>query len=1208
MVENVNKNNNNETTDNLGRSLSNILTSIPLPDFQLKNIDVFQQDLESGYTPLHQVLNSGYIYKAFLLNESYKKKIKKQKNLVNGTQSTKNPWKIRDYDGLTPLELYMNKYFNDSKIKHYHKNEDTCKLYGFGKIINIELGLGNNNDSLKEIYLEDMIIDNIQMNNSRAIFIDSYQRLFVFKLKHIGEIIETKSFRSFIQEPHPGLAFLKCSISNTHTVAVTDKNKLVLFGDNEYGQCSMAPTAQTSTVMFISCSNVSSCLINSKNQLISWGLNTGQFGNTEISCNSHKKIHFNNTVSYLAKKCTIVDIPDSLGDIKQLIQLDYVTLILHGDNGLLVLSNFKKYHFFIPPLGTKEQSFNVKVSNRLTVGNKVLQIFAKDPYGNNILAKFENGILGHFISNTSDSSNIWRSQLFQLPFKIFYRPENNLLKSYHLDIADSKDNLKCGLLNFYGDYMYFSLNKSNQFQHKSYHKLLQNPDCLISDPDCNNFLIVKKEYDLKIEKVNNYKNLTENWLNLKVENNKTLISSLTMKSDALLNYEYKSSNNFDLEIVNFKGDNIARLHTFVLELLAPANVIFSSEWFEQITPNKIKYTSTDENDISALKDCIAYLYLGNVSNIDKVFKILNNTFKIKETLKLEDRVRSCLNEGSIEITTKSDSLYCEKDILMISSPVLCNLFKFDHQCSIVDLSNFEYSSVYFLTKYFHLFDIKMLLAVDGKKLTLVNLQELLCLSDYFLLSDLKNYIEYLISCKYINSKNFVELILVSINCNCQNLFKKMCEYLFLNIGVLFEDERLIQEIKDNFNFKVWELIEKEMKFLMKINLFDDSNCWYSKSDFRDTLKLFNTDLTKWNKIFNDRFVIENKKKYSTNNIRKSSICISMPPQQIERTSFSTSKKSVTPVTGPNHYSSVFDDEADDSNVCAELDLDENTFFKYKQGSYGGISHESLDERSGYNNSNEDFVLISKNKKKNGSNKSSNNPYKTEKQTQVPGASSKMIPGSQPLKQAGKRRTSSTTLINQAQKATSIRPLPNNIKPGPELTVHNQSRNVNSNMSNFQASNNENSDGAKMPALPTLSSVFAKEKSNTKRGNSKKSSVSSDFKIPTSKNISSNTSNILSIKDKANTKTVSNNMTLEDMISLAKKDTKKAGSGNSVWFQDKTIVSKTLVKSSPVVASSSGSFSNASGSSINNKWDYTKQKNPAQQIITLEEMMQNMRKK
>ena len=1247
MTDNVNKFNTDTTSDNLGRTLSNILTSIPLPDFQLNNIDIFQQDLENGYTPFHQLLNNGYIYKAFLLNESYKKKQKKKhhstntlqnnniansNNITNSNNSSntnnRNPWKIRDNDGLTPLELYMNKYFNDPvKLNKYIKNENTCKLYGFGKIINLDLGLGNNNDSLKEVDLNGLIINDIKMNNSRVIFIDNEQRLLMFKLKHIGEIIENNSLNTFIKEPYVGKYFLKSSISNTHTMATTDNNELVLFGDDEYGQCSMAPSSQNATgnILFISCSTISSSLINSKNQLISWGLNTGQFGNTEISCSNNTKINFNNTRSYLGKKFTVIDLPDTLGDVKQLIQLDYVTLILHGDNGLLVLSNFKKYHFYIPPLGTKEHSFNVKVSNRLTLGNKVMEIFVKDPFGNNILAKFENGILGHFHCNTKDNNNIWRSQLFQLPFKILYKPENNLLKNYQLAIGDSKDNLKCGLLNFFGDYSYLSFNKSNQFQHKNYYKLLQNPDTLIGDPDCNNFLIIKKDYDLKIEKVNNYKNLTQNWLNLEVENEKVLVQSLNKKNYNVEVSKYKLNNNFDLEIVDYKDNTIAKLHKFVLELLAPDNLLFNSELFKQVKTNKLKYLSENEDDISVLKDSVLYLYLGKMSNIDKVYKVLSNIFKIKELVQLSEKISNCLNKGSIELKTKyEESLFCEKDILMINSPVLYNLFQFNNECKILDFSNFEHKSILFLLKYFHLTDINFLLNADGKNLTFNNLLELICISDYLLLPDLKNYIEYLISCKYINSNTFVKLVTVSITYNCQHLFEKACEFLFLNVGVLFEDERLIQEIKDNFNFKIWDSIEKQIRLLMNIDIFDDSNCWYRKSNFRDLLKLFNTNLPKWNILFNDRFVIENKKKYATNNNnnnKRPSIClsrsgsISSQHQHIERPIFtnpwsSNSRKSSTPISMTDGFNNVFDDDDEEysdviDSKSEEINLDHNHPPRYRQGSYGSVSRESFDDLRNNNNSKEDdFIIISKNKRKSSNNKAIMNPPKSKERSPIPGlTTAKIIPGSQPLKVPGKRRAS-----NHSIQRTSTTKIPASIiKSGPELPkvapqLSNNTNNV------VKKTNDIPKETVQLPSLPTLSSLSAKEPKNVLNSNHKSKTIANTKKTRTI--VPKNSSNILSLKDKTNVKPVSNNMSLEDMISLAQRESKQKNDNINIWFQDKPIVSKTLAKktNSNITITNSNTLISSSITNNKSKWDYTKQNYSSKETITLEEMMKNTKKR
>ncbi|XBW38070.1 hypothetical protein QEN19_003657 [Hanseniaspora menglaensis] len=1216
MNDNVNKKISLDTTDSLGRSLSNILTSIPLPDYQLNNIDVFQQDFESGYTPLHQALNSGYIYKAFLLNESFKRKNKKKRSSAFNTQSpvlnlSRDPWKLKDNDGLTPLELYMNKFFSDStKLAKYVKNKDTSSLYGFGKIINIELGFGNNNDSLKQFDLNGLIIDDIKMSNSRVLLVDNDQRLYMFKLKHIGKMIETCSFNSFLEEPYPGKHFLKTVISNTHSIATTDTNELIIFGDNEYGQCSMAPTSASTTgnILFISCSNVSSSIINSRNELISWGLNTGQFGSTEINCSNNKKINFNNVNSYLAKKFTVIDLPDSLGDIKQLIQLDYVTFILHGDNGLLVLSNFKKYHFYIPPLGTKEHSFNTKVSSKLTLGNKVEKIHVKDPFGNNIIAKFENGILGHFNCNTTDSTNIWRYQLFQLPFKILYKPENNLLANYHVQVSDSKDNLKSGLLNFFGDYFYISSEKSPYYEHKMYHKLLQGTDCLISDPDCNNFLVLKKDYNFAIENVNQYRNIKSCWMNCEESNEKIPIKTLKMKKKTHLPIIYKSHDNFDLEIVDFENELICKLHKFVLNLLAPNNILFSSELFQQINSNKLKYLSRVDDEIASLKDCILYFYTGEMKIAEKLYQPLNSIFKLKEIVTLNESVSKCINTGSIEITTKTDSLFCQEDILKISSPIFFNLFNFTTRSTKVDFSNFEKESIIFLLKYFHLFDIENLLNVEGKRLTVNNLCELICLSDYLMLSDLKNYIEYLISCSHINSKNFVSLVILANNYTCESLFAKLCDYLFLNIAILFENEIVIQDIKENFTFQIWEPLDKKLRSLMKINDFDDSKCWYRQPDFKELLKIYNTDLNKWNIKFNDRFKIEHKKKFSANNNnRKTSLNMSRSASSqfnAERPNFtdpwdSYGKKNTTPASSGSIYSSVFDDEGDAT-------MEPKPYFSYKQENNSISSQESFGNAVSVISRKEDeFVVISKYKKTNKT-KSMVSQIKAKDRPLAHGMPAKVVPGSQPLKTIGKRRASNNIAVNQKPPIASNTKIPTDIiKPGPELpksTASNGTSALNSDLKQQEISML----ASKLPTLSTISlnNTYSKKKVSTDKKNGSYSGKSNDLlQLNESK-----TGFHLSLKDSASTKVVSSNMSLEDMLLLAKKENKKSSS-NSVWFQDTKLISKTVQQNNfNVIITQSSTESLSSARANKSSWDYTKKSSTISKTMTLEEMIKSTKKK
>lgn len=1220
MTKNVNKQNNKR--DNLGRTLSNVITSIPLADFQLTNVDVLEQDLENGFNSIHQSLNSGYIHKAFLLNEAFKKKYKpNSKNGkkfstsddING-QNYKTPWKLRDNDNETPLELYYNKYFYMNKtLQKYQKNEKLCKLYAFGKNINIELGLGNNNDSLKEIDLQGMIIQDMQINKSRAVLLDDYKRLYILKLKHLGEIVDKQSIShlhnnnkhdigKYLQEPYPNEQFSKFFISDTHTIAVTVNDQLLTFGDDEYGQCSSTPGSlrnfNKGIVMNVGCSNVSTCVLTSKNELISWGLNTGQFGISELNSknnsstlklsnqgsNMHKvkEINYKNHKSFLSTKPFVYQLPKSnIGEVRQLISLDYATIILHGDNGLLVLTQFREFHFFIPNLGKKDQSFNHFISQRMTGLNKVEKLFVKGEYGSQVVCKFDNGVLGlldlndtlnamsedvnyiyHDKLKNKEIENMWNKQRFQLPMKIIFKPETLLQKNYVLDIANGDKSLKCGMINFYGDYFYLNTNGTTQgFEQKKYYEALKDADILACDSDCNNFLILQREYDLesknddikygKVKEKLKPKDITEADYNEGIYNN-FYRSQMKRKFDA----HYHT----DLEILAFDKKPFFKLHSYILSALCPNNVLFDHEDFEVIDSHKIVYKNNDIESMNALKSALLSLYSGKIQDSKgNVHKMLNNIFKLEGHQNLESLIKLNLKEGDVVIKSADEDYYCEREIMTISSKFFESFFKSSETPNVLDFSTFSGMAIECLIESMHLIELD--LKMDLQCISIEVLLELLCLSDYLLMDELKKQVEKIILKNYLNSKNIIMVLMTSHLFNSKTLFKKCCEYIYLNIELIFSDEHVISDVKKHFTFKVWSELEKNLNEFMETRKYFNDKQWFNKPDYKTLFKKFTSNIDDWNKSFNTGFTLSSDYN-NTHKARTKSMAMSRS-SSISSSKFSTNEKPIfknpfnkSSESVNNKYVSVFNDDDDYSDTASIIS-------KHRKSSFTLRSAELNTNFSKQKVNDDDFISTSTAKK----------GIKKKPRAVTPEAvqTVKVVPGAVPIKKnsinvskplSGSNTKIPVSVIKQGPNliGKSSKTLDKKPEPAKELSPKAIVKTL-----------------PKLPSLNTTKPILNDEKKVTRR------KIKAEPKVT---NTSTNTN--VPIKKQKDGKLYTN-LTLDEMISLAKKDKENINKPSNVWFQEKSnLLNKKLSTGlSEAVNTGKDQSANRSAGGVS-KWDYTKQ--------------------
>lgn len=1219
MTKNVNKQNNR---DNLGRTLSNVITSIPLADFQLTKVDVLEQDLENGFNPIHQSLNSGYIHKAFLLNEAFKKKYKLNSktgkkfstNEDINEQNYKTPWKLRDNDNETPLELYYNKYFYMNKtLQKYQKNEKLCKLYAFGKNINIELGLGNNNDSLKEIDLQGMVIQDMQINKSRAVLLDDYKRLYILKLKHLGEIVDKQStthlhknykhdIKKYLQEPYPNKQFSKFFISDTHTIAVTVNDQLLTFGDDEYGQCSSTPGSlknfNKGIVMNVGCSNVSTCVLTSKNDLVSWGLNTGQFGISELNSKNNsstlkhssqgsnlhkvKEINYKNHKSFLSTKPFVYQLPKSnIGEVRQLISLDYATIILHGDNGLLVLTQFREFYFFIPNLGKKEQSFNHFISQRMTGLNKVDRLFVKGEYGSQVVCKFDNGVLGlldlndtlnamsedenyiyHDKLKNKDVENMWNKQRYQLPMKIIFKPETLLQKNYVIDVANGDKSLKCGMINFYGDYFYLNTNGATQgFEQRKYYEALKDADIFACDSDCNNFLILQREYDLddrnddidygKANEQLKHKDITE------ADYNEGIYDSF---------YRCKMKRKFDahyhpdLEILAFDKKPFFKLHSYILSALCPNHVLFDHEDFNFIDSHTIVYKKNDIDDMNALKSTLLTLYSSKIQDSNgHVHKMLSSIFKLEGHQNLESLIKSNFKNGDVVIKSADEDFYCQREIMSMSSKFFESFFRNSETPNVLDFGAFSAMAIECLVESMHL--TEMDLKMDIQSIPIEVLLELLCLSNYLLMDELKNQVEKIILKNYLNSKNLIMILMTSHLFNSKTLFKKCCEYSYLNIEIIFSDEYVISDIKKHFTFKVWTELEENLNEFMKTRKYSNDKQWFNKPDYKTLFKKFTSNIEDWNENFNTGFTLSSD--YNNTDKARTKSMVMSRSSSVSASKFSTNEKLIfknpfnkSSDSVNNKYVSVFNDDDDFSDTASIIS-------KHRKSSFTLRSTESSSNFSKQNHNDDDFTSTSTAKK----------GFKKKPKAVTPEAAQtvKVVPGAVPIKKksinVSKNLSGSNTKI-----PVSV------IKQGPTLN-----ENFSKTLDKKPEPVKEPSPKAPAKTLPKLPSlrmsdcILNDEKKFTRR------KIKAEPKV---KSTSTNTN--IPIKKQKDGKLYTN-LTLDEMISLAKNDKEDTNKPSNVWFQENSnLLNKKLSTGlSEAVNTGSEQSANRSAGGVS-KWDYTKQ--------------------
>ncbi|KAH3903175.1 uncharacterized protein SCODWIG_02882 [Saccharomycodes ludwigii] len=302
MVKSLSVNNNNTNKDSVsekrdifGRNLSCLLAyTSSTTTKNISSINAETQELESGYSPLHICLRLGHIHQSYLINENWKK-IVKGKHVKDEKLEKEKIWRIKDREGLNPLELYKtdNNMWNSNNIyplslhngnitytkRDIKKNEEVFRrkkvktsidlrrindiylnkrggreLYTFGSNINMQLGTGDSDDRRSLFKIDEFkLYGAVDNNNYRKP--KRFKRVLMHKYHSILQTLNDEIYtcgngvkgrlgipslkRSLVfkkVELPLGLSIKQIVSSDNHTLILSKQNELISWGSNNYNQ------------------------------------------------------------------------------------------------------------------------------------------------------------------------------------------------------------------------------------------------------------------------------------------------------------------------------------------------------------------------------------------------------------------------------------------------------------------------------------------------------------------------------------------------------------------------------------------------------------------------------------------------------------------------------------------------------------------------------------------------------------------------------------------------------------------------------------------------------------------------------------------------------------------------------------------------------------------------------------------------------------
>ncbi|CCK72152.1 uncharacterized protein KNAG_0J00690 [Huiozyma naganishii CBS 8797] len=459
--------------------------------------DPHAQECESGYTPLHLLLDRGHLHIAERVYSRWAQEWAETPGGRRGHISN-----ARDREGLTPLELYRCKWLSAARHPRGLSYKwgprrriqiewttvdstptDASHVLTLGSNTNYQLGTGHKDDRQNFYQLH---VDQLPAERGPApgAFPSLDKRIVAAKVtKYYSTLVLNDgtlytagnssrgrlASRGNNSNGSPQLGFtrvakmpslvLQLASSEHHTVVLCEDGAVLSWGWNSFAQlghsstanydenacCAVPrrirfpgfPTTSGPRITSVSCSRIHSAAISQDGQCYLWGLNVGQMGTSASSAeHAHTDTHYAGHPGHIEQRPVVVQLP---AGVQQVLCTEFATFVRAKGNTLHVLSNYTTRTFKVPlPRGKGYRApdpFNH--FTRRDVPNGIVDMKCSNKFGNNIAFRFECGRLGT-ISIREESRSMWSNITNNvLPVNLTWSPNYKFDNCRDFDIATS---------------------------------------------------------------------------------------------------------------------------------------------------------------------------------------------------------------------------------------------------------------------------------------------------------------------------------------------------------------------------------------------------------------------------------------------------------------------------------------------------------------------------------------------------------------------------------------------------------------------------------------------------------------------------------------------------------------------------------------------------------------------------------------------------
>lgn len=488
--------NGSQVRDVFGRNYSYLQSC--LPDIgELKSIDLYSHDLESGYTPIHVTLKQGHLQNSFRLYNHWKDEMEYLSHKFGGHVLGQV-----DREGLTPLELYYlelegplrrfprmlgyrtGEEHNESLVvwgdKPLEENAYGSYVLTWGSNANYQLGTGTKDDRQNMFQLVISQLENhgylpsaerfkqICMRRYHSLIVTTDNRIYTCGTGSRGRLGNgaTESPQpTFTEVLGPDCLQIKMvASSDHHTLVLTVDHGVYSWGWNAYGQSGQSlgrkiedkninkitvPSLKRinfldgESVTFVACSKIHSCAATASGNIIFWGLNLGQMGGSK-PVHTTPDLQYHNEDGYIVRTPMIVSLPNLR--VEQIVCTEMVTFIRTQGNTLHVLSNYTMRTFKIP-LPRSRTYKEVDAFDHFTprdISSEVVDMKCNNRFGNRICFKYTSGRIG-IINWAEDTIRMWSKMPNSLPLTLYWTPNLQSNRCADFDVSAKGKLLVCTL-------------------------------------------------------------------------------------------------------------------------------------------------------------------------------------------------------------------------------------------------------------------------------------------------------------------------------------------------------------------------------------------------------------------------------------------------------------------------------------------------------------------------------------------------------------------------------------------------------------------------------------------------------------------------------------------------------------------------------------------------------------------------------------------